>query len=304
MCKHSPVLPTTQSAAPLDSDGRGAVTPDDTEIEVVATPPDEPAWVFLIVAFTILAFTLAFPNPTRFHSDIAGNSGDSFFDLWIMRSVQQALPHGWNALWNLPIYYPARTTLAYSDTLFPVALVHWLYTGILGDAGAFNTIYLGSWVLSSWCAYRVARRYVSYWGAAFIAALAYTYASVRLVEQEHFQLVVGGALVPLALLLLLRLLERPSPGRGATLGLTLACLMLTASYYGPLTAMIVAIVAIGSLLTRVPTRGARTSSDFRSPFSSPGRSSVRSGSSTSRWNVTSTSGTCSSPAGRRTSSIS
>jgi hypothetical protein len=83
---------------------------------------------------------------------------------------------------------------------------------MLGDVAALNLISLGAWVLSSWCTYRLARRFVAHWGAAFVAAFAYTSAVIRLVHQLHFQLVIGGALVPLALLLLLRLLDAPRTG--------------------------------------------------------------------------------------------
>lgn len=217
---------------------------------VIALEPDaalarEPRPVLVLVVFTVLAVGLTFPSVTRFHSDIAGNSGDAFFNLWVMRSVQHAIPHGWLALWNQPIYHPAVSTLAYSDTLLPVALLHWTLRGVLGDATAFNLIYLGSWVLSSWCMYRLAFRFVSYSGAAMVAALVYTYASIRLAQQQHYQLVLGGALVPLALLLLFRLFERPTPFRGAALGAVVVVLTLTASYYAPLTVLIVMIVAIG-----------------------------------------------------------
>ena len=230
-------------------------TPAEAAVTLEEREPSErePAAVPILVMFLAIALLLAFPNLTKFHSDIAGNSGDSFLALWIMRSVQLALPHGWSAMWNLPIYHPAPTTLAYSDTLFPEALVHWVLRGLLGDAAAFNTIYLGSWVLSSWCSYRLARRFVSYWGAAVVAALVYTYSSARLVQQLHFQLVVGGAVLALTVLLLFRVIERPTPVRGAALGFTLACLTLTASYYGPMTGIVVVVVAVGWFVVRRPT---------------------------------------------------
>jgi hypothetical protein len=107
MCKHSVVQ---RAHAPADA----AVTLEGRE------PRErEPPAVPVLVMFLAIAVLLAFPNLTKFHSDIPGNSGDSFLALWIMRSVQLALPHGWSAMWNLPIYHPAPTTLAYSDTLFP-----------------------------------------------------------------------------------------------------------------------------------------------------------------------------------------
>jgi hypothetical protein len=174
----------------------------------------DPPALLLLAVFTAVAIALTFPNLSRFRTYIPGDSADALLNLWIMRSVQAGLPHGWHALWNAPIYHPAPNTLAYSDTLLPVALVHWPLRLVFGDVAASNLISLGAWVLSSWCTYRLARRFVVHWGAAFVAALVYTYASVRLVHHQHFQLVVGGALVPLVLLLLLRLLDAPTRRRG------------------------------------------------------------------------------------------
>ena len=71
--------------------------------------------------------------------------------------------------------------------------MHWALRPVLGDALAFNVIYLSAWVVCSWCTYLLARRVVEHWGAAFVAALAFTYSSVRLAHHGHFQLVVGGA---------------------------------------------------------------------------------------------------------------
>lgn len=202
---------------------------------------DPPAWS-LLLAFTIIATALAFPDVTRLHSSVAGNSGDSLLNLWIMRSVQIGLPHGWNAFWDARNFYPARDTLAYSETLLPEALVHWILRPVFGDALAFNLIYLAAWVMGSWWTYRLARRVVTFWGAAFVAALAFTYSSVRLAHHGHFQLVVGGAFVPLVILLLLRLLERPAPRRGLALGLAFTATALTASYYGAMLGVVVVVI--------------------------------------------------------------
>ena len=83
-------------------------------------------------------------------------------------------------------------------------------------------------------------------------ALVYTYSAMRLVHHGHFQLVVGGALVPLVLLLLLRCLDSPSASRAVVLSLSLAALTLTASYYGAMMGVIVAIVATGWVLAQRP----------------------------------------------------
>ena len=229
------------------------------DIESIRPPaPRDPPAALLLAAFTVIAVALTFPDLTRFRTFIPGDSGDGLLTLWIIRSVETSIPHGWNALWNAPIFNPAHNTLAYSDTMLPVAIVHWPLRLVLGDVAALNVISLSAWTLSSWCTYRLARRFVAHWGAAFVAALAYTYAVTRLVHQLHLQLVIGGALVPLVLLLLLRLLDTPTYRRGIELGLAFAALTLTASYYGAMMAIVVAIVCAGWMLT-VPRRERRRS---------------------------------------------
>lgn len=210
----------------------------------------EPHVAILLALFLAVAIVLTFPNVSRLHSYIAGDSGDGLLNLWIIRRVQIGLPHGWHGFWDAPIFWPARGTLAYSDTLLPVALLHWPLRLILGDTLAFNVLYLAAWVLSSWCVYRLAMRFVRHWGAALVAALAYTYSASRLIHQQHFQLVVGGALVPFVLLLLFRLFDAPSGPRGVALGLGFAALALSASYFGAMMAVVVAIVAIALLMVR------------------------------------------------------
>jgi hypothetical protein len=209
--------------------------------------PPAPRASFVLAAFTLVAVVLTFPNLTRFRTFVAGDSGDSLLNLWILRTVQRGVPDGWSALWNAPIFVPAHDTLAYSETLFPEALVHWPLRAIVGDVAAFNLVALSAWVLSSWCLYRLALRMTGNWLPAFVAALAYTYAGIRLVHHTHFQLVVGGALVPLVVLLLLRCLDAPSPKRGLALGFAFAALVLTASYYGAMTGVVVLVVVVGYL---------------------------------------------------------
>ena len=150
-------------------------------------------------------------------------------------------------MWSPPIFHPTTNTLAYSDTLLPVALLHWPLRLLFGDATALNLIGLASYVLASWCTFRVARRFTLHWGSAFVAALIYTYSSVRMAHQVHFQLVTGGALVPLVVLCAMRVLERPVPRRGVALGLAFAAATLTASYFGVMLGIVLAIVFGGSL---------------------------------------------------------
>jgi hypothetical protein len=209
----------------------------------------EPRPIVLLGVFSAIAIVLTYPSLAHFGTRIPGDGGDSLLILWIMRSVQIGIPHGWHALWDARIFYPQHDTLAYSESFLPVALVHWILRTLAGDVVAVNLVYLGSWVLSSWCMYRLARRFVRHWGAAFVAALAYTYSAIRLVHHAHLQLVVGGALVPLVLVSLLRCLDHPTVRRGLALGATFSALTLTASYYGAIMGIFVVVIVTGWALT-------------------------------------------------------
>jgi hypothetical protein len=230
-----------------------------------------PHSLLLIAVFTAIAVALAFPDVGHLDTCIPGDSGDALFNLWILRSVQAGVPHGWRVLWNAPIFVPALQTLAYSDALLPVALIHWPLRLVAGDALASNFIYLASWVLCSWCTYRLASRVTQTWGAAFVAALAFTYASTRLVHHQHFQLVVGGAFVPLMLLTFLRCLSAPSTGRGVAAGVSFAAVALTSSYYGAMSAIMLVVVAAGWLVLNRP---ASTSTALAAPARLAGALSV------------------------------
>jgi hypothetical protein len=214
-----------------------------------------PRTIWLLLTFTAVAVVMTFPNVTKLRTYIPGNSGDALLNLWIIRSVQTGLPHGWNAMWDAHIFHPAANTLAYSDTLFPVALIHWPLRTVFGDALALNLVLLGAFVLSCWATYALALRFVRHWGAAFVAAFAYTYATIRLGQDGHSQLVLGGAIVPLVVLLLFRMLEAPSIVRAAVLGIALVALALTASYYGAMAAVMVVVIGAGWVLTA--SRGMR-----------------------------------------------
>ena len=69
-------------------------------------PAAEPRQAFLIAAFLGIAILLTFPHVTGLGTFIAGDSGDSLLNLWILRTVQAGLPHGWRALWSPPIFFP------------------------------------------------------------------------------------------------------------------------------------------------------------------------------------------------------
>jgi hypothetical protein len=240
--------------------GTDVVSRLDAQLEALVVEPDvraarrsePPAWL-PVIAFSVAAVVLTFPAVGQLRTHILGDQGDALLTLWVVRAAQHGLLHGWSSFWSPPIFFPTRGTFAYSDTLLPIALVHWPLRLLFGDVVAINLIALGSSVLSSWCVYRLAWRVCRSWHAPFVAALAYTYSAVRLAQLGHFQLLVGSALFPLVVLLMFRCLEAPSVRRGVALGVAFVAVTLTASYYGAIAGVAIVIVVGGYLLAMRPS---------------------------------------------------
>ena len=212
----------------------------------------EPPWFAVVGVFALLSVWLTFRHVGQIRTAIPGTPGDSLLNLWIITHVQGSVLHTWNALWDTPTFYPTRGTLAYSETLFAVALVDWPLRLLFGPIVAYNLMHIGASVLAGWATYRLGMRYTRAWGAAFVGALVYTFAAARVTDFAHFQIVVGGALVPVVLLALLRCLDAPSTARALLLGLALVAVTLTASYDAAVSLVLVVVVATGWMLKQRP----------------------------------------------------
>jgi hypothetical protein len=193
--------------------------------------------------FAVVAIVFTFPvRPSRYGKALPGDSGDALLNLWILHWVGHRLGSGWSGLWNTSMFFPHENTLAYSESMFPVAILHRVLSALVGsDVLAFNLIYVGAWTLSGWVTYLLARRLSGSTAGALVAGVVYTIASPRLSQYAHFQLAMGF-LVPLVLLLVLRFFEMPGIGRGALLGFTTGVLALSTSYYGLMTLVALAVL--------------------------------------------------------------
>ncbi|MCU1426479.1 MAG: hypothetical protein JWL83_479 [Actinomycetia bacterium] len=213
--------------------GAAAATLESGDGDPTAGSVRRPVQTWCVFAFfAVVALLLFFPSPAKLTTHLPGDGGDVLLNYWTLRWVEHAAPHGWHTLWNTNVFFPATNTLAYSESMFPETLVHWpLATMTRSPVLAFNLVYLAGWTLSGFCTYLVARRFGARTGAALLAGLAYTVASPRLSQYLHFQLSTGW-LLPVAVLLAARFVERPTPGRGAALGAAVAVQGLAATYYG------------------------------------------------------------------------
>lgn len=189
----------------------------------------------LLVVLGFVALTLVVFRPMPWHlGSIVYNpeNGDGQFTVWNVGWVAHALWRNPLHVLDANIFYPHRWTLAYSElNLFAGAIaspVYWL-TG--GNAyAAANFALLAAFVLSGTGMYLLCREVSGDRRAAVVGGVAYAFCPHVFGHLPHIQLLMTGGL-PFSLLAFHRMLERPTPTRGALLGLAMALQAYACAYY-------------------------------------------------------------------------
>lgn len=212
-----------------------------------ATDPHETApRRALLLLFAVLVVAMTFPQVSRLTTHVPGDYGDALLNIWILRWVAHAAPEGFAAIWDTNAFHPAENTLAWSDPLLALVPLYWAIERVTGSiALAFNLVFLISWTLSLWFTYRLALFFTGRHGPSVVAALTFTFAAPRLSHIGHWQLSTTGWMVPLILLLVARYCRLSRMRDALALGLALAALAVTSSYYGVLMVLTAALVLVG-----------------------------------------------------------
>ena len=164
---------------------------------------------------------------------------DGLYGIWNVGWVAHAIVTSPTTLFDANIFYPHRGTLAYSEANIVagvVAIPAWLITRNTYAAHnsavlfAFASTLLGTWLL--------ARRLSGHSGAAAVAAILFAFCPFFYSHSAHIQLLMAGG-IPLSMLALHRLADRPSPDRGLLLGIALGGQALACAYYGIFAALMV-----------------------------------------------------------------
>jgi hypothetical protein len=170
--------------------------------------------------------------------------GDGLFSVWNVAWVARTIVVDPVHLFDANIFYPHRSTLAFSEANLGAGLLAvpawWLTrnayaaqnTAVLA---AFATGFLGMWLL--------ARRLTDDGLAAAIAGCLFGFCPYLSSHTAHIQLLMCGGL-PLSMLMLHSLADAPSPGRGVALGAVLAAQALSCAYYGIFAALMVGYAAL------------------------------------------------------------
>lgn len=167
------------------------------------------------------------------------DSGDGRWSIWVVAWVAHALTTDPASVYDANIFYPERNTLAYSEANFGagvLGLPAWIATK--NPYAAHNSAVILGFALSVLTMFALARRLSGHAGAALAAGILYAFCPFVFARTAHIQLLMVWGL-PLVMLCLHRLIDRPTSGNAVALGLSLSATALSCAYYGVLAALVV-----------------------------------------------------------------
>ena len=190
--------------------------------------------VFLLLAlilFSVLTAAMTYPQVFRMRDGIH-DPGDPLMVTWVLGWVAHQLPIAPAHIFDANIFYPARNTLAYSETLLvPGLLAAPLFWLGVGPILIYNLVFLSGFALSGVGVALLVRRLTGNNGAALLAGIVFAFPPYRIDHYAHLQL-QQTQFIPLALWAFHRLLDTGRLRDGALLGVFVACQMLSCMYYG------------------------------------------------------------------------
>jgi hypothetical protein len=200
----------------------------------------------VVGAFAGLTALLTWPLAIRLgtHGYKLQHAGDAQYSVWNIAWVAHALLTDPVNTFNANIFYPHRGALVYSEANlaagFLGAPVYWL----TGNAFAtHNFVVLLSFVLSGTATYYLIRYLVHDWRAAALGGITFAFSPYAFGHLPHIQLLMTAG-IPASLLAFHRLVDQPTAGRGALLGLAMGAQALACAYYAIFVALLIGFATL------------------------------------------------------------
>jgi hypothetical protein len=211
-----------------------------------------PRRLLVTVIFIAAILVMIRPDLSSLTTHIPANTGDPAFYIWVLLWGNHALVTDPTHFFDANIFWPHLTTLAYADTVIPLVPVFGILHAATGSwALSLDILALSLVLLNLLATYSLARRISGRTDAAVLGALAFGFSAYVFSHWSHLQLETLG-LIPLAFLLLFKLLDKPSAGLAVLVGVVSAAVALAAVYDGASYGVAAAVVVLGYLVVRRP----------------------------------------------------
>lgn len=199
-----------------------------------------------------LVLTTALTYPLVPKIDHVGrlNTDDGRLSIWNVAWVADALIVHPARLYDANIFYPARRALAFSEANIGAGVIAIPAWGLTGNPYlAHNSVVVVAFLLAAAGTYYLVRYLSGSRHAAVVAAVLFTFCPYIFARFAHIQLLMTFGM-PFAMLAFHRLVDRPTTGRAAALGLVLFVQALSCAYYGIFAGLMVGLGTLYFALTR------------------------------------------------------
>jgi hypothetical protein len=200
-------------------------------------------------AYLVTALIFHWPLPARLGSaltgPVSGDTGTYVWNLWVFRHEiveHRRFPLSTQEILSLT---PGVDLGLHNYTLFADVLAFPMIP-FFGVTATFNVIYLGMAAFTAWAMYLLARKVIGQGIEAWLAGLLFGFSPILVARSTaHFSLVAAAPL-PVFVLCLLRLEERPTLGRAIAAGATIAWAATCDPYFAVYCLMIAVCFAVVS----------------------------------------------------------
>jgi hypothetical protein len=208
----------------------------------------------VIVVLGFAALTVLLTWPLALHLGTVGrvDNGDGQFSIWNVAWVARTLVVDPLHVFDANIFFPHRWTLVYSESNLGAGILAIpVYWATANPYAAHNFVFLLSFVLSATGTYSLVRYLAGDRRAAAVAATCFAFCPYVFAHTPHIQLLMTAGL-PFSMLAFHRVADKPTPRRGAALGLTMAAQALFCGYYAVFVTLMVgfAILVVAAVRHR------------------------------------------------------
>jgi hypothetical protein len=209
---------------------------------------------FLLLLFTALTLVVTYPQVASISNGVPYHT-DPYFSMWRLAWVASRLIHEPLGMFDANIFFPERDVLAFSDAmLLPGTILAPLSWAGVGIVTIYNLALLSAIALSGFAAALLAFELTGCVSASVVAGAIFAFAPYRFDHYVHLELQLTFWM-PLALIYLHRLIERPR-ARDAVVLATLAVAQALSSVY---MALFFALYCVPVAALLVLSRGASRS---------------------------------------------
>lgn len=171
-----------------------------------------------LVGLAAVSLLFMWPAAWYFRSRPLQGTGDGSFFFWAWWAMPRSLVEGRNPFETSLIFHPVGADLSLSTTAPLLSLLTTPVRAVLGPIAQVNTVQL----VAAWAAaaggYLLVRHVTCHRGVALLGGIAYSFSPFRFMHAPGHLNLINTAPLPVGVLLLLRLLDRPTRGRAAALG--------------------------------------------------------------------------------------